>query len=95
AARNFFEPPPLEERKAELLKPEPDFVLPALTQRINQQITGLENFAAAPSDSELKQIAVVKAAVAKADQDIAGLRAEVVKFNEAMMAARVPYVPVP
>ncbi|MBV8820227.1 MAG: hypothetical protein JO022_17835, partial [Acidobacteriaceae bacterium] len=95
AARNFFEPPPLEERKAELLKPEPDFVLPALTQRINQQITGVENFAAAPSESELKQIAVVKAAVAKADQDIAGLRAEVVKFNEAMMAARVPYVPVP
>jgi photosystem II stability/assembly factor-like uncharacterized protein len=95
AARNFFEPPGPEERKAELLKPEPDFVLPALTQRVNQQITQLENFAAAPSASELKQVALVKAAVEKADKDIAELRAEVVKFNDAMAAAKVPYVPVP
>lgn len=95
AARNFFDQPSLEERKAELLKPEPEFVLPALTGRINQQINGLENFAAAPSASDMKQIAILKAAVAKADQDITELRTEVVKFNDAMTAAKVPYVPVP
>lgn len=85
----------LEERKAELLRPEPDFVLPALAQRINQQINSLDNFAAAPSESDLKQIALIKSAVAKADQDMAQLRADVVKFNDALSAAKVPFVPVP
>jgi hypothetical protein len=93
--RNQGDQPSPEERKAELLKPEPDFVLPALLARINQQINSLDNFAAAPSDSDLKQITVIKAAIAAADQGITDLRAEVVKFNEAMNAAKVPFVPVP
>jgi photosystem II stability/assembly factor-like uncharacterized protein len=86
---------PLEERKAELLKPEPDFVLPALAARINQQINSLDNFAAVPSESDLKQITLIKGAVAKADQDMAQLRADVIKFNDTMNAAKVPFVPVP
>jgi hypothetical protein len=93
--RNQADQPSPEERKAELLKPEPDFVLPALLARINQQINSLDNFAAAPSDSDLKQITLIKAAVARADQEVAELRVEVMKFNEAMNAAKVPFVPVP
>ena len=95
ATRNFFDGPNAEDRKAELLKPEPDFVLPALMQRVSQQINGLEGFSAAPSESQLKQIAIVKAAIADASKQMEGVRAEVVKFNEAMTAAKVPYVPVP
>jgi photosystem II stability/assembly factor-like uncharacterized protein len=95
ATRNFFEPPTPEERKAELAKPEPDFVLPALNQRIAQLIQGLEGFAAAPSESQLKQNAVVKTAVAEAGREMAKLHDQVVKFNDAMNAAKVPVVPVP
>jgi len=95
ASRNFFDQPSPEERKAELAKPEPDFVLPALTQRISQLIQGLETFAAAPSESQLKQNAVVKLAIADAAQKMDKLRGEVVKFNDTMNAAKVPFVPVP
>ncbi len=93
--RNFFEPPSPEERKAELAKPEPDFVLPALSQRISQLIQGLEGFAAVPSESQLKQIAVARTAVADAGREMAKLHDQVVKFNDAMNAAKVPVVPVP
>jgi len=95
ATRNFFEPPTTEERKAELAKPEPDFILPALNQRISQLIQGLESFAAAPSESQLKQIAVAKTAVADGGLEMAKLHDQVVKFNDAMSAAKVPFVPVP
>jgi len=95
AARNFFEQPTPEERKEELLKPEPDFVLPALTQRISQSIQGLETFAASPSESQLKQIALIKLAIDDAGQKMDKLRGEVVRFNDAMNAAKVPFVPVP
>jgi len=95
ATRNFFDQPSPEERKAELLKPEPDFVLPALMQRISQSIQQLETYAAAPSPAQLHQIALVKAAVADATRSFDKLRVEVTKFNEAMNAAKVPFVPVP
>jgi hypothetical protein len=94
ATRNFFEPPSAEERKAELLKPEPDFVLPALMGRVNGAISELESFSAAPAESDLKQVAVIKAAVAEAEKKVETMRAEVVKFNEAMAAAKVPYISV-
>jgi hypothetical protein len=87
ALRNFFDTPSPDERKAELLKPEPDFVLPALLQRISQQIQGLESFAAAPSESQLKQIAMVKTALVDAGQSVDKLRDQVTKFNDAMNAA--------
>jgi len=93
--RNFFEAPSLEDRKAELAKPEPDFVLPALPQRISALIQGLETYAAAPSDSQLQQVAVVKTALADAGRAIDKLREQVVTFNEAMNAAKVPFVAVP
>jgi photosystem II stability/assembly factor-like uncharacterized protein len=95
AARNFFEPPTPEERKAELAKPEPDFVLPALPQRISQLLQGLETFAAAPAESQLKQIAVVKTAIDDAGYRMDKLRDQVVRFNDAMNAAKVPFVAVP
>jgi photosystem II stability/assembly factor-like uncharacterized protein len=95
ATRNFFEPPTPEERKAELAKPEPDFILPALNQRISQLIQGLESFAASPSESQLKQIAIAKAAVADSTREMDKLRDQVMKFNDAMNAAKVPFVPVP
>ena len=95
ASRNFFEPPSSEERMAELAKPEPDFVLPALMQRISQMIQQMETFSSAPSTAQLQQIAIIKEAVAGASRSIDKLRDEVVKFNDAMTAAKVPYVPVP
>jgi hypothetical protein len=55
----------------------------------------LEGFAAAPSESQLKQNAVVKTAVADAGREMAKLHDQVVKFNDAMNAAKVPVVPVP
>jgi hypothetical protein len=94
-SRNFFDTPSAEERKAELAKPEPDFVLPALSQRISQLIQGLETFAAAPSASQLQQIAVVKNAVADAGRGMDGLREAVLRFNDAMNTAKVPFVQVP
>lgn len=94
-SRNFFDTPSAEERKAELAKPEPDFVLPALNQRISQLIQGLETFAAAPSASQLQQVAVVKAAVGDAGRSMDRLREDVVRFNDAMNAAKVPFVQVP
>jgi hypothetical protein len=95
AMRNFFEPPPAEERKAELLKPEPDFVLPVLMQRVSTQISGLEAFSAPPSDSELQQIALVKAALADAAKKVDAMREQVAKFNDAMNAAKAPFIAVP
>jgi len=95
ASRNFFEPPPPEERKAELLKPEPDFILPALMQRVQQQISGLENFAAAPSGQQLKQMENIKAAISDATQRVEKMRAEAVRLNDALNAAKVPFLVVP
>ena len=95
AARNFFDTPSPEERKAELAKPEPDFVLPALPQRISQLMQSLETFSAAPAESQLKQIAVVKTAIADAGRSMDRLRDQVTKFNDAMNAAKVPFVAVP
>ncbi|HLK68504.1 MAG TPA: hypothetical protein VKU19_33960 [Bryobacteraceae bacterium] len=95
AVRNFFETPSPEERKAELLKPEPDFVLPALMQRISQQVQGLESFAAAPSEAQMKQIGLLKTAVSEAGQKMDRLRDQVSKFNDAMNAAKVPFIAMP
>jgi hypothetical protein len=95
AARNFFEPPPPEERKAELLKPEPDFVLPALMQRVSSQISSLEAFSAAPGDAQLQQIALVKAALADAGKKVDAMREQVAAFNDALNAAKVPFIALP
>ncbi len=94
-ARNFFDAQSPEDRKAEFERPEPDFVLPSLPQRISQQVQGLESFAAAPSESQMKQIALVKAAVNGAAQATEKLVAEVNKLNEGMNAAKVPFVSIP
>jgi len=93
--RNPSDIPSIEERKAELAKPEPDFVLPPLPQRIPALIQALETFSAAPSDTQLQQIAVVKTALADAAASINRLRDQVIRFNEAMNAAKVPFVAVP
>jgi photosystem II stability/assembly factor-like uncharacterized protein len=95
AMRNFFQPPSPEERAEELKKPEPDFVLPAIMQRISVQISGLEAYSAAPSESQMTQIAIVKAAVSDAGTKVEAMRAQVTKFNDALNAAKVPFVAVP
>ena len=95
SGRNFFEPPSPEERKAELSKPEPEFVLPPLMQRVSALIQALETFAAAPSESQLQQIALAKTAITDAGRNIDKLRDEVARFNDAMNAAKVPFVSVP
>jgi hypothetical protein len=95
AMRMFGEPPSPEQRKAELAKPEPDFVLPALTQRIASQIQALETFSAAPTETQLHQIALVKSALADAGQRIDRMRQQVMKFNDAMNAAKIPFIAMP
>jgi hypothetical protein len=95
SGRNFFEPPSPEERKAELSKPDPEFVLPPLMQRVSALIQALETFAAAPSESQLQQIALAKTAITDAGRNIDKLRDEVARFNDAMNAAKVPFVSVP
>src|SRR5262249_40543431 len=84
-----------EERLAEMAKPEPDFVLPALNQRVQQMINGLESYSAAPAKSQMEEIALTQTAIADAGKKMDTLRAEVTKFNDAMNAAKVPFVPVP
>jgi photosystem II stability/assembly factor-like uncharacterized protein len=84
-----------EERKAELARPEPDFVLPALPNRVTQLIGQIEGYAAAPSQSQLQQIVLAKTAIASAGRSLDQLREQVTKFNDAMNAAKVPFVPVP
>ncbi len=84
-----------EERRRELAEPEPDFVLPSLPQRVQQMINQVESFSAAPSETQLHQIALAKTAIADAGKRMDALRAEVVKFNDAMNAAKVPAIPAP
>ena len=84
-----------EERKEMMARPEPDFVLQPITNRVSQMINQVETFSAAPSNTQMEQIAIVKKAISTAGQQIDTLRQEVVKFNDAMSAAKVPYVPVP
>jgi len=43
----------------------------------------------------LQQIAMVKTAIAGAGRSLDQLRDQVVKFNNAMNAAKVPFVPLP
>ncbi len=95
AGRNFFQQPSLEERKAELAKPEPDFVLPSLPQRVQQMVSAFESYSAAPSESQMQQVSLTRTALTDATQKMDRLRADVVRFNEAMNAAKVPYIPVP
>jgi hypothetical protein len=86
---------PLEERKAELAHPEPDFVLQPLANRVSQLINQLDSFAAAPSQTQLQQVALVKTAIAGAGRSLDQLRTQVVRFNDALNTAKVPFVPVP
>ena len=58
-------------------------------------IQQVETYSAAPSESQLQQLGLVKTAIADASKKIDGLRADVIKFNDAMNAAKVPFVPVP
>lgn len=95
AGRNFFATPTAEERKAELAKPEPEFVLPALPQRISGAVSSLESFSATPSETELKQIAIVKAALADAVKKVAAMSDQVARFNDALNAAKVPFITLP
>ena len=95
AGRNFFQQATPEERKAELAKPEPDFVLPSLPQRVQQLVSAFETYSAVPSQSQMEQVTLTKSALTDAQQKMDKLRAEVVRFNEAMNAAKVPYVAVP
>jgi photosystem II stability/assembly factor-like uncharacterized protein len=97
AARNFGGEAQMspEERKEALLRPEPDFVLQPLSNRVNQLVNQIDSFAAAPSKTQLEQMALVKTAIATTGVSLDKLRDQVVKFNDAMNAAKIPFVPVP
>jgi hypothetical protein len=84
-----------EERKEMLTRPEPDFVLQPITNRVTQMMDDLQSFSAAPSQSQLEQIAITKSAIADAAGKLSSLGQEVAKFNDALSAAKVPYIPVP
>jgi hypothetical protein len=88
-----FGPPPTPE---ELKKPEPAFTLPPLTNRVSQLIAAMDSFSAAPSPSQLEQVALVKKALLSGVQRIDKLTKEdVVRLNDAMSKAKVPYITVP
>lgn len=88
-----FVPPPTAE---ELKKPEPAFTLPPLTNRVSQLIAAMDSFSAAPSASQLEQVALVKKALLSGAQHIDKLTKEdVVRLNDAMSKAKVPYITVP
>jgi photosystem II stability/assembly factor-like uncharacterized protein len=93
--RNFNEAASPEELKEELARPEPEFRLQPLMQRVTGLIQALESYSAAPSQSQLQQIALLKTAIASAGQSMGQLSASVVRFNDAMNAAKVPVIPVP
>jgi hypothetical protein len=84
-----------EERRETLSRPEPDFLLPAIANRVQQVMNQVDSFSAAPSQTQLEQIAIVKKALADSAQKLNALGQEVAKFNDAMNAAKVPFVPVP
>jgi photosystem II stability/assembly factor-like uncharacterized protein len=95
AMRNFFAPPSPEERKAELAKPEPEFVLQPLNRRISEEMDSLEGFSEAPSATDLDQIAVLRTAIGEAGHKLDALREQVTQFNRAMNTAKVPYIAMP
>lgn len=70
-------------------------MLPALMQRISSQITELEAFSAAPSEAELHQIAVVKVTLTEAGKKVEAMRQQVAQFNDALNAAKVPFIALP
>ena len=88
-----FGAPPSPE---ELAKPEPDFVLPGLAQRIQGAMRDLESVSAAPSKVQLQQVDLVKQALSAASKSVDKLvKEDVVQLNKAMSDAQVPYVSVP
>jgi hypothetical protein len=96
AGRGFTEPQlSPEERRAMMSRPEPEFVLQPITTRVTQITDEVQSFSAAPSQTELEQIAIAKKAIADTGQKLSALGPEVVKFNDAMNTAKVPFVPVP
>ena len=53
-----------EERKEMLSRPEPEFVLQPIGNRVTQITDDVQSFSAAPSQTQLEQIALVKKAIA-------------------------------
>ena len=80
----------------ELAKPEPDFVLPGIAQRIQGAIRDLESISAAPGKVQLQQFELIKVALADATRLVDKLVTEdVAQLNKAMTDAKVPYLAIP
>ena len=80
----------------ELSKPEPDFVLPGIAQRIQGAIRDLESVSAAPSKVQLQQVELIKQALADATKSVDKLlKEDVAQLNKSMSDAQVPYISVP
>ena len=80
----------------DLAKPEPDFVLPALAQRIQGAIRDLESMSASPGKVQLQQVELVRQALGDATKSVDKLvNEDVAQLNKAMSAAQVPYIAVP
>ena len=71
------------------------YIEPPVTNRITQLINSLENFAAAPSQTQLDQINVLKDLLAKATADVRSTQQAVVDLNKQMRDANIPYIAVP
>lgn len=80
----------------ELGKPEPDFILPGISQRIQGATRDLESVSAAPSKVQLQQVELIKQALADATKAVDKLvKEDVAQLNKAMSDAQVPYIAVP
>ena len=82
--------------REELAKPEPEFVPPALSQRIQGSIRDLESTSNAPNSVQLHQLDLAKQALADATRALDKLvKEDVPRLNKTMADAQVPYVSVP
>jgi photosystem II stability/assembly factor-like uncharacterized protein len=68
------------------------FIAPPVTQRITQLINSIENYAAAPSQTQIAQIDVLKTLLAQAQAEVKKTQEELAALNKTMRDANIPYI---
>ena len=72
------------------------YMPPAITQRVLQLMGGIENYAAAPSATQLEQIKILQGLLASASVDSRKLTQEdLPALNKMMNEAGVPFITIP
>ena len=66
-----------------------------MTQRVTQLINSIENFAEAPSASQVEQVNILKPLLQQALADVRARREDVDNLNKMMREANLPYISAP